>query len=148
MSKYNYFFIATIGITFVASSISKLISINSFIDIINQFAEYWNITISNIITKYLAYLIILTELLLAIFLLINFKPKVMLLISLALFIGFSILTTINYIDEYTPVTSCGCFGEVFIFSPLGTLLKNLVLVLITTVALIQLYRNSKNIKSR
>lgn len=143
MSKCIYILNITIGVVFLGSALSKIISIDAFIDIVNQFSDYWNWCLSYITIQYIAYAIIVIETILSILLIFNIKPIISLSASLMLLMSFTTLTAINYLDEYTPIRSCGCFGEILEFSPSGTLLKNIVLLLISITAFILHYRRTQ-----
>lgn len=61
--------------------------------------------------------------------------KIALIGIIVMLTGFTWLTWVNLTDMYGGIESCGCFGELIHFSPLGSFVKNIVLITVSLVLL-------------
>lgn len=119
-----------LGIVFIFSGISKLFPIEYFDLILLEikWIPVWSI-------PFLSRFIIGAEILLGLFIFLNFNPKHLILKTiLIVLIGFSALMVYQWIG-LDKSDNCGCFGDLISFSPKESLLKNIMLMLITGVLL-------------
>jgi len=123
--------IILVALLFIFSGLSK--SINPF-GFSNQIADYFvalGINIGGTYTLLPAIFICGAEILLGILLLTRIELKKVAIAALLTMVFFTGLTT--WIAIANPVSDCGCFGEVLKISNTVTLLKNIVLLLLTIV---------------
>ena len=121
----------SVALLFIFSGLSKAINPFGFS---NQIADYLaavGITIDNSDTLLPAILICGAEILLGILLLTRIGLKTVATAALLTMIFFTALTT--WIAIANPVSDCGCFGEVLKVSNTATLIKNIVLLILTVV---------------
>lgn len=108
---------------FIFSGIAKLISIESF----ETYLYNLNILSVDFIFV-LSRILIGFELALGVFFLFNLLPKITWYLSVIILVGFSVFLFIQFYSG--SVENCNCFGEVLKLSPLESLIKNLVIVLL------------------
>ncbi|MFW5804608.1 MAG: DoxX family protein [bacterium] len=111
----------SVGLFFVFSSISKLISIDQFEIYIYSF-NILSYSISTIFARF----IIGAELVLGVFLLTGFFTRKILAISLVMMCGFSLF--LLYLVYKGDQSNCNCLGEIVTMTPLESLFKNLIII--------------------
>ncbi len=112
------------GLIFVYSAYSKLFAIDNFeLFIFGNGISNWDIAST------FARLIISTELFIGIMLLINIYTKRILQINLVILALFSVLM-VYFIIFKDNITNCNCFGEEIKFTPIESLLKNVIFIVI------------------
>lgn len=112
-----------IGSTFLVAAILKMFSVDEFEIYIYSF-EIINFLITTILSR----LLIAGELLLGLFLIFNIRPKLTWttsMIVMLLFTLFLIFTAIFRNDS-----NCHCFGDIIELSPLESVVKNLIIIVL------------------
>lgn len=112
-----------IGSTFLVAAILKMFSVDEFEIYIYSF-EIINFLITTILSR----LLIAGELLLGLFLIFNIRPKLTWttsMIVMLLFTLFLIFTAIFRNDS-----NCHCFGDIIELSPLESIVKNLIIIVL------------------
>lgn len=108
---------------FIFSGIAKLISIDAFETYV------YNLSLFPLeLTIALSRLLIGVELILGSFFLFNLLPKTTWYLSISIILGFSVFLFIQLASGSEE--NCNCFGEVVRLSPLGSLIKNLFIILL------------------
>lgn len=122
-----------VGITFIYSGISKLYPVETFeLFIFDQ--NIMPFSWSSIFAR----LIIGTEIFLGIILLVNVFTKFFIRIIIILLVIFTLF--LLYLAIFSSdVTNCNCFGEHLAFTPLESIIKNLILI---GLSVFLLYRNT------
>lgn len=119
-----------VGVLFI---ISGLIKLNDPIGFSIKLSEYFseevlNLTFLDPFVLWLALFVVIYEVLLGVFLLIGFKPKLTLWGLLLMIIFFTFLTF--YSAYFNKVTDCGCFGDAIKLTPWGSFRKDVILLLL------------------
>ena len=125
----NIFIQYLLGIVFIASGITKLLSIDDF-QIFIYSLNIINLDLSMILTR----IIIGVELSIGLLYLIRIYPKSVSYVTLCLMIIFTILTV--YIEISGSTEDCHCFGNVIKFSNTTTILKNIIIIIMVVYSLI------------
>lgn len=117
-----------VGVLFI---ISGLIKLNDPIGFSIKLSEYFseevlNLTFLEPFVLWLALFVVVYEILLGVFLLIGFKPKLTLWGLLLMIVFFTFLTF--YSAYFNKVTDCGCFGDAIKLTPWGSFTKDIVLL--------------------
>ncbi len=114
-----------LGLVYIYSAYTKFYTIDEFeLFIFGNGIPNWDIATS------FARVLISAELFLGVLLLINIYTKKILQINLLVLILFTIL--LAYLSIFaSDISNCNCFGEHLEFTPLESLLKNIVLIAIT-----------------
>ena len=116
-----------IGSVFIIAAILKLISIDEFEIYIYSFDIF-----SFLLTTFVSRIIIIGEFILGLFLILKINYKLtwrLTFISLILFTLFLI-----YVAIFRQDTNCHCFGELVELSPLESIVKNVVMMILLLVA--------------
>jgi uncharacterized membrane protein YphA (DoxX/SURF4 family) len=117
-----------IGIVFVLSAVTKYISIEAFDMFVFEHELFsWNLT--NFITR----ILIASEACLGLMLLFGIFPKLSRWLTVGSLVIFTIYILIKPFFFEVNSDNCHCFGEVMILSDNQTLIKNVVLLLFSTV---------------
>jgi len=121
------------GLIFIFSAYTKFYPIDNFeIFIFGNGIPNWDIASS------IARFLISTELFIGIILLVNIYTKKILKLNLILLILFSIL--LGYLAVFkSDITNCNCFGEHLKFTPIESLIKNIILITVNIFLLRTLY---------
>ncbi|MDX1700269.1 MAG: DoxX family protein [Melioribacteraceae bacterium] len=119
-----------VGVLFILSGLIKL---NDPIGFSIKLSEYFSEGVLNLpfldpIVLWLALFIVIYEVLLGVFLLIGFKPKLTLWGLLLMIIFFTFLTF--YSAYFNKVTDCGCFGDAIKLTPWGSFKKDVILLVL------------------
>lgn len=123
--------IVTVALLFIFSGLSKSVNPFGFSNQISDYMAALGIHLEGAYTLLPAILICGAEVLLGILLLTRIELKKMAIAALLTMIFFTGLTT--WIAIANPVSDCGCFGEVLKISNVATLVKNIILLLLTIV---------------
>jgi len=116
-----------LGFTFIASALLKLFPIEAFDARILETAPFLGWTFSMILAR----LIIAFELVLGIFIIAGlWLRRVIYPLTIAM-LGFFTCIIIYSLIRFGNEPNCGCFGELLPFSNIESLLKNIVLVILT-----------------
>jgi uncharacterized membrane protein YphA (DoxX/SURF4 family) len=110
-----------LGVFYLASSLTKLFSIHAFATTLAQYA-YPGLFI-------LAPVIIGAELVLGLLLLVGYRLRLLGFLSLILLLGFTLVFTYGYLA--LGLKDCGCFGDVIKTSPEVSILRNVVLMVLS-----------------
>ena len=131
---------------------SGLVKINDPTGFSFKLEEYFGPTVFDIdfllpYTLALAIIIVILEVLLGLFLLIGFKPKLTIWVMLLMIIWFTFLTW--YSAYYNKVTDCGCFGDAIPLTPWESFTKDVfllsfILIIFYKIELIKPIINFKN----
>ncbi|HIG90109.1 MAG TPA: DoxX family membrane protein, partial [Flavobacteriaceae bacterium] len=131
---------------------SGLVKINDPVGFSFKLEEYFGPTVFDIdflmpYTLALAIIIVILEVLLGLFLLIGFKPKLTIWVMLLMIIWFTFLTW--YSAYYNKVTDCGCFGDAIPLTPWESFTKDVfllsfILIILYKIELIKPIINFKN----
>ncbi|MDD3321310.1 MAG: DoxX family protein [Paludibacter sp.] len=133
----NIFIQYLLGIVFIASGITKLLSIDDF-QVFIYSMNIINLNLSMILTR----IIIGVELSIGLLYLIRIYPKSISYITLGLMIIFTIFTI--YLEISGSTEDCHCFGNILKFSNTTTILKNIIIIFMVIYSLI--YSKPKKIK--
>ncbi|NNL16760.1 MAG: DoxX family protein [Flavobacteriaceae bacterium] len=119
-----------VGVLFI---ISGLIKLNDPIGFSIKLSEYFSEDVLNLpflepFVLWLALFVVIYEVLLGVFLLIGFKPKLTLWGLLLMIIFFTFLTF--YSAYFNKVTDCGCFGDAIKLTPWGSFRKDVILLVL------------------
>jgi uncharacterized membrane protein YphA (DoxX/SURF4 family) len=122
-----------VGVLFIVSGLIKL---NDPIGFSIKLSEYFSEDVLNLpfldpIVLWLALFVVIYEVLLGVFLLIGFKPKLTLWGLLLMIIFFTFLTF--YSAYFNKVTDCGCFGDAIKLTPWGSFKKDVILLVLILV---------------
>jgi uncharacterized membrane protein YphA (DoxX/SURF4 family) len=117
-----------VALTFIFSGFVKLVDP---LGSAYKFQEYFGADVLNLefLIPYalpFSVFLILTEVMLGVFLLVGFMPKITVWSLLGMILVFLFLTW--YSAYFNKVTDCGCFGDAVKLSPWGTFYKNIFLV--------------------
>ena len=117
-----------VGVLFI---ISGLIKLNDPIGFSIKLSEYFSEGVLNLpflepFVLWLALFVVIYEVLLGVFLLIGFKPKLTLWGLLLMIVFFTFLTF--YSAYFNKVTDCGCFGDAIKLTPWGSFKKDVILL--------------------
>ncbi len=112
-----------VAVVFMASAVTKYISIDAF----DQFI-YEHQLFSWITTTILTRILIACEFGLGLLLLVGIKPKLVKSLIIAFLVFFSIYIIAKPYLFHVDKENCHCFGEVLIMSDSQTLIKNIVLL--------------------
>lgn len=115
-----------VALVFVASAVTKYISIDAF----DQFV-YEHQIFSWITTTIVTRLLIAAEFSLGLFLLLNLKPKVVKILTIAFLVFFSGYILLKPYMFDVDQENCHCFGTVLILSDQQTLIKNILLLFLS-----------------
>ena len=131
-----------VGVLFI---ISGLIKLNDPIGFSIKLSEYFSEDVLNLpfldpIVLWLALFVVIYEVLLGVFLLIGFKPKLTLWGLLLMIVFFTFLTF--YSAYFNKVTDCGCFGDAIKLTPWGSFRKDIILLVLILI----LFSGLKHIK--
>ena len=122
----EYFLKLLLGLVFIVSGISKLISPQNFIREVDKIN-----LLDSTITQPAVYIFILLELILAFFILFKMNNKVLVVTIVAMVIFCSYLGYKIFIDDGS---DCGCFGNLIYRSNLSALIQD-IFILMTAVYL-------------
>ena len=131
---------------------SGLVKINDPIGFSFKLEEYFGPTVFDVdfllpYTLALAIIIVILEVLLGLFLLIGFKPKLTIWVMLLMIVWFTFLTW--YSAYYNKVTDCGCFGDAIPLTPWESFTKDVfllcfILIIFYKIELVKPIINFKN----
>jgi len=126
-----------VAITFLFSGFVKLVDP---LGSAYKFQEYFGADVLNLefLIPYVlpfSILLILIEIMLGVFLLLGYFPKLTVWSLLVLTFIFLFLTW--YSAYYDKVTDCGCFGDAVKLSPWGTFYKNIVLIFLIVILIVK-----------
>jgi len=125
--RYKTFLRVFLGLVFIASALLKLFPIQAFDARILETAPFLGWIFSMIIAR----LIIAFELVLGIFIIVGWwLRRVIYPLTIAM-LGFFTCIIIYALIRFGNEPNCGCFGELLPFSNIESLLKNIVLVVLT-----------------
>lgn len=130
-----------IGSTFLVAAILKMFSVDEFEIYIYSF-EIINFLITTILSR----LLIAGELLLGLFLIFNIRPKLTWttsMIVMLLFTLFLIFTAIFRNDS-----NCHCFGDIIELSPLESIVKNLIIIVLLYIVKNSMMNDQRPMKYR
>ena len=119
-----------VGVLFI---ISGLIKLNDPLGFSFKLEEYFSAAVLNLtflepLALAIAILVVIVEVLLGIFLLLGFWPKITTWSLLGMIIFFTFLTW--YSAYYNKVTDCGCFGDAIKLTPWESFTKDIVLLIL------------------
>ena len=129
-----------LGVCFVLSGTMKAVNVYSFAQEIRLYIEAYMNTILLPWTVEMAVVICAIETTIGLFAL---RKKFPMLVTMAFFLMMSFFVWLTGINLFAPslmgsIESCGCFGELIHFSPIGSFTKSAVLWILAT-ALLWLY---------
>lgn len=123
-----------IGLVFIFSGITKLYPIEPFeFAIVDTGFFSWNIV------SYLSRIFISVEIIIGIFLIINLIPKFISKLTLLILIFFTGYLFFLLIKEGNNA-DCGCFGDAIKLSPIESIIKNIILIILTIPIIYQKYQ--------
>lgn len=128
-----------LGFIFIISALSKAVNVPAFAALTRDFLALAGMDVFQPYAISVAVMICAVELILGVLMLGRFR-KIALICVVVMLIGFTWLTWMNLTDLYGGIESCGCFGELIHFSPLGGFVKNIVLL---TVSLTMLWSSRR-----
>ncbi len=119
-----------VGVLFIISGFVKLVDPIGFSIKLSEYfsEEVLNLTFLEPIVLWLALFVVIYEVVLGVFLLIGYKPKLTLWGLLLMILFFTFLTF--YTAFFNKVTDCGCFGDAIKLSPWGTFTKDVILLIL------------------
>ncbi len=119
-----------VGVLFIISGFVKLVDPIGFSIKLSEYfsEEVLNLTFLEPVVLWLALFVVIYEVLLGVFLLIGYKPKLTLWGLLLMILFFTFLTF--YTAFFNKVTDCGCFGDAIKLSPWGTFTKDVILLVL------------------
>lgn len=137
-NKYGSFVLSIfIGIVFVFSAITKLFPIELLeFSIVETGFFNWKIA------AVLARIIIAFEFFLGILLIINVKKALSLKLSIAFLLGFTVYLFYVLILDGNK-SNCNCFGMTLVFTPLESIFKNILMLIVSFLALYKI-KETKN----
>ena len=115
-----------IGLVFLASAVTKYISIDAFEQFVYEH-QLFSWTMTTVLTR----LLIACEFALGALLLIGLYPKTVKTLIIAFLAGFSIYILLKPAFFNVSQENCHCFGTVLILNDTQTLIKNVVLLLLS-----------------
>lgn len=137
-------------LVYFLSAVSKAYDVGAFALLISDFAKILGIksVVGNMyygeICSFTAILICAVEFIIALLLFSSkFIPLVQLL-SLLILVLFTYITAYNYYNIYEQITNCGCFGDLFYFSPKHAFFKSITLLFMNTTAIFLNHKFSFN----
>lgn len=148
-SKLSKIIRLILSILILFSGMFKLFSINAFINSVRLYTDSYFISLNNTTLYILSYCICIYELLLGVVgLCSRFKITSLMLLSFT-FGVFSFVTGINlfFPTSLGPIGDCNCFGDLIHFTPLETLMKSIILLFLSLLALVLEYKPMRNIIS-
>lgn len=128
-----------IGLVFVASSLLKAVSIQSFSMVARDFMNLLGIDFLN--PDFVAVAVCIGEGVIGV---LAFSRKVYEKVHWlypAVMAFFTCLTYINLTDIYGGIESCGCFGEIVHLNPVQSHMKNLLLLMMTLASSVMTVRS-------
>lgn len=136
------FFRIVVGIAFILSGLIKL---NDPLGFSYKLEEYFSAEVLNLpflvpFALAIAFFVVVYEVVLGVFLLLGFKPKLTVWSLIAMIVFFTFLTF--YSAYFDKVKDCGCFGDAIKLSPWGSFTKDLVFLAF----LIPIYLGIKHVK--
>lgn len=119
-----------VGLLFIISGFVKLIDPIGFSIKLSEYfsEEVLNLTFLEPIVLWFALFVVIYEILLGVFLLIGYKPKLTLWGLLLMILFFTFLTF--YTAYFNKVTDCGCFGDALKLKPWETFTKDVILLIL------------------
>jgi uncharacterized membrane protein YphA (DoxX/SURF4 family) len=119
-----------IGAMFIFSGIVKLFPIEPFeLKFVELGVANWTIA------PFIARFVIAGELFLGLMLLLNIKPRITAVASLAVLVFFTFYLIYDFIKNGNE-GNCGCFGTVIVMTPLESIVKNLLMIPLVTALLL------------
>ncbi|MDO5759929.1 MAG: hypothetical protein Q4Q06_02760 [Bacteroidota bacterium] len=134
MKTRNYIGLASrlvVGLVFMISAITKWISLDAF----DQFI-YEHQLFSWVTTTVLTRLLLATEITLGWLLIWGVKPKLIKGLTIAFLVFFTLYILVKPYLFQVEEDNCHCFGEVFVMSDSQTLIKNIILLILTAFSLV------------
>ncbi|WP_396600341.1 BT_3928 family protein [Algibacter sp. R77976] len=131
-----------VGVLFIISGFVKLVDPIGFSIKLSEYfsEEVLNLTFLEPFVLWFALFVVIYEILLGVFLLIGYKPKLTAWGLLLMILFFTFLTF--YTAYFNKVTDCGCFGDAVKLSPWETFAKDVALL----VMILILFAGIKHIK--
>lgn len=136
MKKFQYYLIIFFGIFFIFSALAKLFSI-----------EYFELTIKQIIPlpkiyiQFISRLIISLEITLGLLFLIKFNLKYF-TIPASIIMLFIFNFILLYQEIFLIIENCGCMGELLPISPITSLIRNILFILLLLYLYFQIKTNN------
>lgn len=139
-NKYRFilirFFSYLLGVVFIFSGFTKLMSFNYFVDKLVQYVDlYFYIPAIIEYREVLSYCICILEIVLGIFLIIYIRNSIVSIIAILFLLVFTYFTAINCFFSISGqrIESCGCFGDVVTLSPFWSFIKSTALLIISSI---------------
>jgi hypothetical protein len=137
--KLSFFISIFIGVIFIFSGISKLFPIHlTELNLVYHHISNWSLS------PYIARILIITEVILGLALLFCFSYKNITVYVTLAFLGIFSIYLLLLLYNDGNAQNCGCFGSVLPMTPIQSLLKNIVLI----VLLIKLLNLNENNNSK
>lgn len=126
-----------LGCIFVISGITKAFNISSFALEIMRYSEAYLTTALWDWANFIAITICAAEIFLGLLAIRGTYSKICSVSFLGMLTFFTWLTGINYLfpPNSGSIESCGCFGELIHFSPLGSFIKSILLLILATTSM-------------
>jgi len=148
MKEIHYSFIDVLrfllGLVFIASSLLKAFSIRTFQMEVDEYIDLYMPWWMHGWDMMCAVGVCVVELVVGLLAFSRRLVKCMSVLSVLMLSFFVWLTGVNlfFPTMYGSVESCGCFGEIVHFTPLGSFIKSVVLWLLALLLLLLAYRGS------
>ena len=135
----------TLGIVFIGSSILKIISIQSFSLEVGQYIDLYMPQWLHGRNMLCSIGVCASELFVGLLVFCKGFEKTMIFLSIVMLSFFVWLTGVNlfFPTVFGSVESCGCFGELVHFTPIGSFIKSLVLWTLALVIFVNVIINRK-----
>lgn len=143
--KIPYLLECILGATLLFSGMTKAISIQGFAVEITQYCELYVNSALSLWNKELAVMMCGIEILLGVCLFIYRLNPYSIVAAFWLMSFFTYLSGMNYFfpPSFGRIESCGCFGEMIHFTPLGSFLKSIVLLAISMIVIFLVSQEKK-----
>lgn len=125
-----------VGVLFIVSGFVKLVDPMGFSF---KLEEYFSEPVLNLpflepLALAIGLVVVIYELLLGVMLLVGYKPKFTMWSLLGMIVFFTFLTLYTLVTG--KVTDCGCFGDALKLTPLGTFIKDVILLVLIVILLL------------
>lgn len=139
MSTINSIAWMLLSVTFIVSGILKGVAVKGFIITVREFLDLLGLETLRPYSAILAIAICVCETAIGMLALIKRLRPILILFYTVFLAFFTIITYINLTDTYGGIESCGCFGEVIHLGPTETFLKNLLLLSLSIIEVIDVF---------
>lgn len=112
-----------IGSTFLVAAILKMFSVDEFEIYIYSF-DIFNFLITTVLSR----LLLAGELLLGLFLIFNIRPRLTWFATMIVMLAFTVF--LAYTAVFRADDNCHCFGEIIELTPLESIVKNLIIIVL------------------